>query len=271
MAISRPTMFPAHRMRISLLAVLWTSTPLAQAMDDVTATSLKNYGGSYSSACQNPAAPRLAVGPNSPVFAHGGQSITGREVLAAYSYFGNTAPAGFVVAFISQIKGKEQMTFLVHEDPRGRYIQIENENNKLSAFLGPARLAAQYRRCDGPPAATVAPGAAPFSYEVFATPQFKSQFALIVAPLRQVAWLTRMEGPNSQIARVKVGNKEYLRADLCKPHDCHDYNVLFLYAPQRNVLYAHVHQKGQVTLLGDPPRAEAAALGRLWKAQFRSP
>lgn len=118
--------------------------------------------------------------------------------------------------------------------------------------------------------ATDAPPA-PFSYEVFAAPQFKSQFALIVAPLRQVAWLTRMEGPNSQIARVKVGNKEYLRANLCKPHDCHDYNVLFLYAPQRNVLYAQVHQKGQVTLLGDPPRAEAAALGKLWTAQFRSP
>ena len=258
----------------ALLVGLWACA--AQAMDDVTATALKNYGGRYSSACQNPAAPRLAVGPSSLVFAQGNQSITGREVLAAHSYFGNTAPAGFVVAFISQIQGKEQMTFLVHEDPRGRYILIENESNKLSAYLGPARMAAQYRRCDGPPAvaapaATVAPGAAPFSYEVFATPQFKSQFALIAAPVRHVPWLARMEGPNSQVARVKVGNKEYLRADLCKPHDCHDYNVLFLYAPQRNVLYAQVHQKGQITLLGDPPRAEAAALGKLWTAQFRSP
>lgn len=270
----------AHRLCCALLAGLWACAAPAQATDAVTATALKNYGGSYSSACQNPDAPRLAVNPTSLVFAQGSQSITGREVLAAHSYFGNTPPAGFLVAFISQIKGKEQMTFLLHEDKRGRYILIENENNKLSAFMGKARMAAQYRRCDGPAAtaataaaADITPGAppAPFSYEVFATPQFKSQFALIAAPLRQVTWLARMEGPNSQIARVKVGSKEYLRADLCKPQDCHDYNVLFLYAPQRNVLYAHVHQKGQVTLLGDPPRAEAAALGRLWTAQFRSP
>nr|WP_315243753.1 Ivy family c-type lysozyme inhibitor [uncultured Albidiferax sp.] len=284
MAALHPLSPLVYRPIRALLAGLWVCATPAQAMDQVTATALKNYGGSYSSACQNPAAPRLTVYPASLVFAQGGQSITGREVLAAHSYFGNTAPAGFLVAFISQIKGKEQMTFLLYEDPRGRYIQIENESNKLSAFLGPARMAAQYRRCDGPavktapvaapvatPSADMAPGAAPFSYEVFATPQFKSQFALIAGPVRQVPWLARMEGPNSQVVRVKVGNKEYLRADLCKPQDCHDYNVLFLYAPQRNVLYAQVHQKGQVTLLGDPPRAEAAALGRLWTAQFRSP
>ena len=103
-------------------------------------------------------------------------------------------------------------------------------------------------------------------------PAYKQAYERMLAGQHGVPdWARTAAAVATPAAVLNLNGVEYEFHQLCKPHDCHDYNVLFLYAPQRNVLYAQVHQKGQVTLLGDPPRAEAAALGKLWTAQFRSP
>ena len=160
----------------------------AWSQSGFNADVMKNYGGNYAIACQDAGAPRLRVTPNSLVFAQGGKSITGRDVQAAYSYFGNSPPANYRVALMSQVKGNTSMVFIVYEDKQGQYITLDVDD-KLAAALGKARLSARYRYCDGPraeaagqPLAVPPPASKPagpaaadpqYGFDLFQNPQFK--------------------------------------------------------------------------------------------------
>jgi hypothetical protein len=66
-------------------APAWSqSTPDAQA--------LKLYGGAYSSDCSNSTAPRLRVVADALMVEQGTKRMTGHNVQAAYSYFGQSPP-----------------------------------------------------------------------------------------------------------------------------------------------------------------------------------
>lgn len=254
------------------------------AQSGFNADVMKNYGGNYAMACQDAGAPRLRVTPNSLVFTQGGKSITGREVLAAYSYFGNSPPANYRVALMSQVKGNTSMLFIVYEDKQGQYITLEADD-KLAAALGKARMGAKYRYCDGPraeaagkPLAVPPPASKPaspaaadpqYGFDLFQNPQFKALYTKTAGPLTRERWLATLEGPSGPLGKTSVGGTEFVVADNCKPHDCYDHNVLFFYASSRGLLYARVYQKGKVTLVGSPPPAVVAELDRLWLATFR--
>lgn len=267
---------------LSLLAGLWVCSAPTWAQDQLTAEALKKHAGTYSATCKDLAAPRLTIQPNSLVYGQGGRTITGQKVTAAYSYFGNSTPPGFQVALLSNIKNNDNMSFLVFEDKQGRYITLEAEG-KLAAGLGKARLAAKYRACDAAASAGTAPapknqavappssGAAmpEYGFDLYGTAPFKAAWAKAAGPLLKERWLGKLDGPTGPTSRVTVDGAPYVMADLCKQHDCYDHNVLFLYAPAQGQLYAQVHQQGKVTLVGAPPPAVAAELGRLWSAQFR--
>ena len=246
----------------------------ARSQSGFNADVMKNYGGNYAIACQDAGAPRLRVTPNSLVFSQGGKSITGRDVQAAYSYFGNSPPANYRVALMSQVKGNTSMVFIVYEDKQGQYITLDVDD-KLAAALGKARLSARYRYCDGPraeaPSKPGSPAAADpqYGFDLFQNPQFKALYIKTAGPLTRERWLAKLEGPTGPLRKTAVGGTEFVVADNCKPHDCYDHNVLFFYASARGLLYARVFQKGKVTLVGSPPPAVVAELDRLWLATFR--
>lgn len=251
----------------------------AWSEDGFDADVIKNYGGNYSSACQDAAAPRLKVTPNTLVFMQGGKSITGREVLSAYSYFGNSPPADFQVALMSQVKGNTSMVFLVFEDKQSQYITLEADD-KLGTALGKARMQAKYRYCDGPrqkddgqsaAAPISAPPTAmpPYGFDLFQNPQFKALYIKTAGSLTRERWLATLEGPTGPLEKTAVDGKEYVVASSCKPHDCHDHNVVFLYAAARSQLYGKAYQNGKITLIGSPPPAVIAELNRQWMAAFR--
>lgn len=239
---------------------------------------IKNYGGSYSSACRDASAPRLLVIPNALIFTQGGKSITGRDVLSAYTYFGNSPPDDFRVALMSQVKGNTSMVFIVYEDKQGQYITLEADD-KLSSALGKVRMNAKYRYCDGPrqepagksSAATKAPPEAmpPYGFDLFKNPQFKALYTKTAGPLTRERWLATLEGPTGPLEKTSVDGREFVVANSCKPHDCYDHNVLFFYAASRSLLYGKVYQAGKVTLIGSPPPAVATELDRKWMATFR--
>lgn len=256
----------------------------AWSQSGFNADVMKNYGGNYAIVCLDAGAPRLRVTPNSLVFSQGGKSITGRDVQAAYSYFGNSPPANYRVALMSQVKGNASMVFIVYEDKKGQYITLDADD-KLAAALGKARVSARYRYCDGPRAeaagkplalpppaskpASPAAAAPQYGFDLFQSPQFKALYIKTAGPLTRERWLAKLEGPTGPLRKMAVGGTEFVVADNCKPHDCYDHNVLFFYASARGLLYARVFQKGKVTLVGLPPPAVVAELDRLWLATFR--
>jgi hypothetical protein len=69
-------------------AFVFVATP-AWAQNKLDAQVLKLYGGTYSSDCSSPAAPRLRVVTDALTVEQGKKRLTGRDVQAAYSYFGH--------------------------------------------------------------------------------------------------------------------------------------------------------------------------------------
>ena len=275
---------PAFSILLRVLVCALTTPLAAQAQGRFDPADVNNYGGSYSIACKDPASPRLHVRADALVFEQGGKTITGRQVQAAYSYFGNSPPPNYQVALMSEVKGGVQMMFIVFGDRQGQYITLEADA-KLAQALGAARTKAKYRYCDGPranaagagasagksasPAAKSAPGQEQDPSVVFYNPKFKAIYSKIAGPLKREAWLTTFEGPASLNANVVVDGAEFRVATICKPHDCYDHNALFMFAEKQGLVYAKVNNNGKFTLVGAPPPAAVAELDRQWKASFR--
>ena len=71
---------------------------------------LKVYGGNYSSDCGNASAPRLRVVADALMVEHGNKRMTGSNVQAAHSYFGQSPPPDYQVALLGEVRG-EQLIF----------------------------------------------------------------------------------------------------------------------------------------------------------------
>ena len=78
-----------------------------------------------------------------------------------------------------------------------------------------------------------------------------------------------MEGPATELRKVKVAGNDFALAATCKPHDCADHNMVVLWTPKPGVLHGLVYQKGRSTLIGNPPPDVAKELLRLWAAEWR--
>jgi hypothetical protein len=62
------------------------------AQNTLDAQALKLYGGTYSADCSNPSATRLRVVADALMVEQGNKRLTGNNVQAAYSYFGQSSP-----------------------------------------------------------------------------------------------------------------------------------------------------------------------------------
>lgn len=100
--------------------------------------------------------------------------------------------------------------------------------------------------------------------------QAKATYHKALGPLAKQPWLAKLDGPSNEFRPVKVAGADFMLGGTCKNHDCYDNSVVLLWSGVQNVVYGKVVQSGKSTLIGSPPPAVAAELGKLWKAEFRS-
>ena len=258
--------------------------PAAPAWADLDAAALRLWGGNWSVACGNTAAPNLRVLQSSLMVVARNRQLTGRQVRPAYSYFGQSTPENFDVALLSEVRPGTELTFLIWRDARGPYIEI-SADKAVEAALAPvlgSALRAKYRDCNAaarPPsggAATPAPpppptpGEASSPTDLLRDPRFKAAYLAALGPLAREAWLRTLNGPAPPNRLVQIDGHTYTLSAACKPHDCGDNNLVLLYNPGRGTVHGRLLQQGRrITLIGNPPPKVAAALETLWKQEWR--
>ncbi len=254
-------------------ALIAASAP-AWALDAVYAGALKLYGGSYSPDCGNATAPRLRVTADALMVEQGGKRLSGRNVQAAYSYFGSSPPPGYQVVLLSEVRAGVALEFIVYRDKAGLYITLDGDP-KIQATLGKALLGHRYRACDAAARKQPAPVAqAPVEpitgpADLLADPRFKSLYFKALGTRAQERWLATLDGPSPPVKKLAVSGTEYLFASSCKPHDCAEHNTVLLYSAARAVVYGKLFERGRSTLIGAPPPDVARELERLWRAEWR--
>jgi hypothetical protein len=267
------------RMATAIVAGLATLTVSAEAA--LEPEILKLYGGTYLSDCAHPASPRVTVFENDIVFLQGDRRVAATNVEAQHSFFGQSAPPGFLVALSSE-SGPNQLLALIYQDESGTYLQIDGDP-PLMAQVGKAAQGLKYRRCSSsrtaPPAGKPAPSTgagkkAPVfvgatAGAMFEDPIFKASYARALGKMRTEPWLANLDGPSPETRAVRFEGADYLLVSACKNHDCSDYNVVLLYSRARRAVYGLIQQKGHATLLGSPSPTMAKELGRLWRADWR--
>lgn len=98
--------------------------------------------------------------------------------------------------------------------------------------------------------------------------KFKAAYTGALGPRAKERWLAAMSN-SAPLRTVQLAGEAYQVATPCKPHDCADNNLLLLYAPASGKVYGHLHEKGRVTLIGQPGPELSRELGRMWKQEFR--
>ncbi len=105
--------------------------------------------------------------------------------------------------------------------------------------------------------------------EYLQDPKFKPLYFKALGPKSKTTWLAKMDGPASTTRKVQVGGTEYVLSAFCKNRDCADNSAVLLYSAPKGVVYGTIYEKGNSTLIGDPPPAVAAELPKLWKLEWR--
>ena len=257
---------------VVVAAALWVAaSDSAWAQNTLDAQALKLYGGTYSVDCSNPTATRLRVVADALTVEQGNKRLTGNNVQAAYSYFGQSAPPNYLVALLSDVRGGSQLLFIVFKDRSGQYITLDGDK-KVQAALGRSLLAGKFRSCDSaknqiasqPPAS--GPASARQSDAMIGPPEllndakFKSAYYKALGSKVKESWLAKLDGPAPAVKRIKVAGTEYLLASACKAHDCGDNNTVLLYSAAQGVVYGKVVQQRRASLIGAPPPAVATEL-----------
>jgi len=259
---------------------LFISAPAA-ALGFQETEALKLFGGTYSTACGNPAAPRAIAGETLKV-EYGNKRMTGENLMAAASYFGPEPPPNYQTALLSEVRGGNQLIFLVNRDKEGLYIELTGDpkvETALTAVLGKAQLKGKYRDCEAasrawmntpaPKMAQAAPNPGAIeNWDFVHDKKFKAVYHKALGSRVKENWLKVLDGPGSAEI-VTVAGAEYRQVAVCKPHDCYDNSIVVLYSPAKKTVYGKIHEHDKSTLIGKPSREVAAELERLWKARFR--
>lgn len=248
----------------------------AWAQSTLDPQALKLYGGTYSAAdCSNSAATRLRVTAGALMVEQGTKRLTGNNVQAAYSYFGQSAPPNYLVALLSDVRGGSQLLFIVFRDGAAQYITLDGDS-KVQAALGKTLLARKFFSCDGAgretasaPSSLTQPESMTGPTDLLNDSKFKSAYYKALGPKVKETWLAKLDGPAPLLRKIKVAGTEYVLASACKNHDCGDNNTVLLYSAAQGVVYGKIVQQRRATLIGAPPPAVASELERLWLAEWR--
>jgi len=206
------------------------------------------------------------------------QRMSGGNLQAAHSYFGQSPPPNYVVALLSEVRGGLELQALVYRDKSGQYLTLDGVA-KVRASLGPRLLAYTYRLCDSArnqpePVRSSQPTKKYALTELSAPgllydPKIKSIYYQTLGAKRKTSWLAQLDGPSPTNKKVNVGGAEFILASACKNHDCAENNVVLLYAQGQERLYGKIYERGRVTYVGQPSSALRADLDRLWKSEWR--
>jgi hypothetical protein len=230
---------------------------------------MMRWGGVLAPDCGNYLLPQLKyLGDSLVVQDRGKPILTGRDVRSAPAHFGAKPPPGFDGALTSRVGG-EALVFVFYREPSGLYAVVEGGPKVMAAL--PAALRGRVRHCD--PNRNRAPGAPlPSSVgppDLLRDASFRRPYVRALGPLAREDWLMRLDGPAPPVKTVHVGGRDWQLVSVCKNHDCHDHNLVLLYAADAKTVYGLVHQRGRSVLVGAPPPPVAAELERIWKAEWR--
>lgn len=261
---------------VGTAAALVGSVAPAWAQGKLDADALKLYGGKYSTDCRSSNAPVLRVVADALMVEVGGKRMTGRNVQAAYSYFGQSAPPEYRVALLSEVRKDLQLLFIVYRDKAGQYITLGGDP-KVETALGKSMLSQRFRSCESARAETPsapAPVRQPASTvigppELLMDARFNSVYYKALGSLVKESWLAKLDGPAPPVKTIKVGGKDYMRVSACKTHDCGDNNTVLLYSASDGVVYGKIYLRRRSSLIGAPPSAIANELDRLWLSEWR--
>lgn len=271
-----------------MAATLVAAAAPAWAQGRLDADAARILGGTYSPDCANPAAPRARVTAATLTVEQGSERMTGRNVQAAAAFFGASPPANYRTVLLGEVQGQQQLQFILFQDAAGYFLTLDGDP-KVRAALGRTLLGLRYRQCGGsakagapPPQVAAAPrpaqggpaGATPPLETMTAAgllmdPKFKAAWYQALGPRAKEPWLGQLDGPSTETKRVRVDGAEYFLGVACKNRDCGDNSMVVLYLQPRGVVYGYLHERGRATLVGNPPSAVAAELGRLWRKEWR--
>lgn len=273
------------RLAVGLIVALGGGAT-APAVAQLNAELLALYGGAYATDCANPQSPRLRVERDALHVEQGDRRLSARrDVMAIHAYFGQSAPANFLVALDGQVRPQMGMTFLVFSDARGPYATLDGHPTVLANLGGLAK--ARFNRCDtaaNQRAAANAPqdqqaaaaarqplpvGQATRPHELNRDRRFQSAWAQALGPLARETWLQRMDGPAPDLRRERLQGQDWLVAAFCKPRDCGDHNAVLVYDEASGRVHGLLQRRGQLSLLGRPPAPLAGDLQQLWRQEWR--
>ncbi len=264
--------------------LLWGGA--AQAQGKLEADVLKLYGGVYATDCAQAQSPRLRVERAALMVEQGNRRLVAQDVQAAFSYFGNSPPPGYLVVLMGQVRGQHSMMFVVYGDAQGQYIQIDADP-PVMANLGPVLGKARYNSCDATAnqraadaarqdkqaaVAAKAPAAASQAShpsELVRDKRFKAAWIKALGPLSRERWLAGLEGPAPEIKREQLAGQTWLVAATCKPHDCEDNNAVLVYDDATGRVHGLVYRAGAAGLVGAPPGPLGAELQLIWRQVWR--
>lgn len=181
------------------------------------------------------------------------------------------APPGFKVAFQGEVPGGDGLLFVLTHRKDGLFVTIVGGAKSL-APLGPGVVGLTLRHCDpnrnamaDAPATPSLPGPA----DLMRDARFKKAYLAALGTLSQERWLRELSGPAPASQEVAMAGKRFLKASVCKPHDCQDNSLVLLWEPAQGRMYLQLHSKGKDATLGSPPPDIANELRRLWKQEWR--
>ena len=125
-------------------ALIVCLAPAAQAQRlDVDA--LRAYGGTYSTDCAKPDAPKLLANANMISVQRGNQRMDGLKPAAAAGFFGDRPPRNYLMTLLGEVRGSNQLIFVIYQDRQGKYAMLDGDQavrKQLGTLVGP-----RYKRC----------------------------------------------------------------------------------------------------------------------------
>lgn len=244
--------------------------------------TVKRYGGVYATDCSDPSAPRLRAAADGLSVEVAHRRLTGKNVEISVSPFGNQlAPPGQeIVTLLSEVRGGHELSFWVHLDASGQYVELEADAAVTSA-LGKELVARRFRDCDAARSQRVAAAAkadvdraaaqaTAEAHSKAGESRFSAAYLRALGPTaKSEEWLVTQVGRPTDATTVAIAGTRYQQLTGCKPHDCGDNNALVLFAPQTGVVYGKIMVRQVPRFIGAPPPNIADALERLWRTEWR--
>ncbi len=251
-----------------LLPVLSGSIAFAKVDPDIE----REVGGLLSNECSDPSNhPMVRLYGDTMSVEWKGKKVAAKTFKTLRQSPLQPPPADFKVAFQGEVPGGDGLLFVMTHNRDGLFVTIVGGAKSL-ATLGPGIVGMKLRHCD--PNRNALPGAPtpaqlPDPTALLKDARFKKAYFAALGPLGQEPWLRTLNGPAPQSQEIVLAGQKFIKAAVCKLHDCQDNNLVMLWEPSQGSVYLQIHTRGRDQTLGQPPQAIAIELPRIWKQEWR--